>query len=103
MLHEGVATLLSFFGHVEEHRGVTSELLNTSQAIVGGVEAGLQHAERNRREFQHLATPGHCLALEISEGHHGVNESPVQCGGCVVLTAEEPHFFSTLEPNGPRE
>lgn len=43
-----VATLLRFLGHVEQQRRVTSELLDSRQAIVCGVVRGLQHPQCER-------------------------------------------------------
>jgi len=43
-----VTTFLSFFRHIKQHGGVARKLLNAGQPILGRVEAGLQHAQRNR-------------------------------------------------------
>src|SRR6202142_4408229 len=50
----GVAALLALFGHVEKHRRVALELLDAGEAVVGGVEPGLQHAKGDRREGKDL-------------------------------------------------
>ena len=78
VLDEGVATLLALLGHVEEHRGVTRELLDARQAVVGRVEARLEHPQRERRQRQDLAAPGHGLGLELGQRHHGVDQAPVE-------------------------
>ena len=63
VLLEGVAPLLALFAHIEEHGGIACELLETGQAVVGGVQSTLQHPQCQRRQRQHLATPGHRLSL----------------------------------------
>ncbi len=50
VLLEGVAALLAFLAHVEEHGGVTGELLEAGQSVVGGVQAAFEHAQGQRRK-----------------------------------------------------
>jgi hypothetical protein len=38
-LDEGIAALLSFFGHVEEHGGIASELLEACLSVTIGIES----------------------------------------------------------------
>src|SRR5690349_270212 len=42
----GVPALLSLLAHVEEERRVVGELLDPGQPVLGGVEAGLEQAQR---------------------------------------------------------
>src|SRR3954447_27047730 len=49
LLAVGVAPLLRLLGHVEEEVGVVRQLLDAGEAVLGGVEAGLEEAERERR------------------------------------------------------
>src|SRR5690606_31671737 len=49
LLHVGVAALLRLLGLVEEQRGVAGQLLEPGQAVVGGVEGGLEHAQGHGR------------------------------------------------------
>ena len=46
LLAVGVASLLGLLAAVEEEVGVVGELLDTRQAILGRVEAGLQQPQR---------------------------------------------------------
>ena len=52
-----------------------SELLDARKSVLGGVEAGLQEAEREGGELEHLAAPAHGLLLELLErpGLHAVS------------------------------
>src|SRR4051795_3720210 len=70
----GVTALLRLLGHVEEEVGVVRELLDAGEAVVRRVEAGLQEAQRERRQCQHLAAPLDGLLLEPLDRHHGVHE-----------------------------
>src|SRR5947209_3822130 len=54
LLEVGVAPLLRFLAHVEEQVGVVGQLLDTRQAVLVGVEAGLEQTQRERGEGQHL-------------------------------------------------
>ena len=47
MLHEGVPTLLPFLGHIEEHGGVTGELLHMAKPSSAAFITRLDHAQRN--------------------------------------------------------
>src|ERR671912_1566686 len=57
LLDVGVAALLALLAHVEEQVGVVGQLLEPGQAVLGGVEAGLEEAQRHGRERQHLPAP----------------------------------------------
>src|SRR3954452_20040669 len=63
LLAVGVAPLLRLLGHVEEEVRVVRQLLDPREAVLGGVEAGLEEAQRERREREHLAAPLHGLLL----------------------------------------
>src|SRR6478735_1574901 len=60
------------------------------------MEAGLQQAQRERRERQHLAAPGDGLGLELVQRYDRVDEPPVERLGGVVLAAEEPDLLCPL-------
>src|SRR3954452_1727417 len=96
LLAVGVTALLRLLGHVEEEVGVVRKLLDARQAVLGGVEARLQEAQRERRQREHLATPLHRLLLEPLERHDGVHEPHVERLLGVVLTAEEPDLLRLL-------
>src|SRR5450759_5918138 len=85
VLLEGITTLLTLFAHVEEHGGVSGELLKTGQAVVGGVEPALDHPQGNGRQGQHAPTPGDRFAFEGVQGHHLVDKSPV----CLLYTSDD--------------
>src|SRR3954470_15055311 len=72
LLAVGVTALLRLLGHVEEEVGVVRELLDAREAVLGRVEAGLQEAQRERRQRKHRAAPLHRLLLEPLERHDGV-------------------------------
>src|SRR5436305_8159939 len=65
LLHVRVPPLLGLLAHVEEEIGVVRELLDAGEAVLGGVEAGLQDPQRERRELEHLAAPADGLLLEL--------------------------------------
>ena len=66
------------------------------QAVLGGVEAGLQQPQRERRELEHLAAPAHRLLLELLERDDGVHEAHLERLLRVVLAAEEPDLLGLL-------
>src|ERR1700704_4249586 len=72
LLLVGIATLLCLLAHVEEQVGVVGELLYAGETILGGVEAGLQEAQREGGEGQHLPAPLHRLLLQALQWDHGV-------------------------------
>src|SRR5271166_3072737 len=96
-LLEGVPPLLGLLAHVEEHGRVTGELLQPGEAVVGRVDAAFQHAERERRQREHLPAPGDRLVLELGEGDHRVDQPPLERGRRVVLAAEEPDLLRAFE------
>src|SRR3954452_3463399 len=63
LLAVGVASLLRLRRLVEEEVGVVRELLDAGQAVLAGVEAGLEEPQREGGEGQHLAAPLHGLLL----------------------------------------
>src|SRR5947199_6841827 len=85
-----VATLLGLLRHVEEEVRVVRELLYARESVLGCVEAGLEEAQRERRQLEHLAAPLHRLLLEPVERNHGVDESHAERLLRVVLAAQEP-------------
>jgi len=79
------------------------ELLDPGKAVFIGVEACLQHAQRERREGEHLARPADGLLLEALERHDGIDQSHLQRLAGVVLPAQEPDLLGLLGPHQPRE
>src|SRR4051794_35936240 len=96
LLAVGVTALLRLFGCVEEEVGVVGELLDAGQAVLRSVEAGLQEAQRERRQREHLAAPLDGLLLEPLERDHRVHEAHVERLLRVVLAAEEPDLLGLL-------
>src|SRR3954467_7756902 len=78
LLAVGVASLLRLLRHVEEEVGVVRELLDAGEAVLCGVEAGLEEPQREGRERQHLAAPLDGLLLQPVERHHRVHESHLE-------------------------
>src|SRR3954465_8468978 len=78
LLAVGVTALLRLLRHVEEEVGVVRELLEAGEAVLGGVEAGLQEPQRERRQREHLAAPLDGLPLDRTERHHRVHEPHLQ-------------------------
>ena len=79
------------------------ELLDPAQPVLGGVEARLQQAQRERRQREHLVAPGDGLVLERVERHDGVDEPHVERLLRVVLAAEEPDLLGLLRADEVRE
>src|SRR5688500_12233325 len=75
LLLVGLAALLGLVGGVEEEVGVVGQLLDAAQAVLGGVEAGLQQPQREGGEGQHLATPGDGLGLQVLQRHDRVHQA----------------------------
>src|SRR5829696_4959001 len=73
LLDVGVTALLGFRRHVEEQVGVVGQLLDPGQAVLVGVEARLEEAQRERRQLEHLAAPLHGLLLELRQRDDGVD------------------------------
>src|SRR3954462_5117486 len=103
LLAVGVTALLRLLGHVEEEVRVVRELLDAGEAVLGRVEAGLQQAQRERRELEHLAAPLHRLLLEPPQRDDRVDEPHLERLPCVVLAAEEPDLLRLLRPDEVRE
>ena len=103
LLAVGVAALLGLLAAVEEQVRVVGELLDARQAVLGGVEARLQQAQRERRQREHLAAPLHRLLLEALERDDGVDQpiSSASCGG--VLAAQEPDLLGLLRADQVRQ
>src|SRR3954453_22678302 len=91
-----VASLLRLLRCIEEEVGVVRELLDAGQAVLGGVEAGLQQAQGEGGELQHLAAPLDRLLLEPLERHDRVHEPHLERLLGVVLAAEEPDLLRLL-------
>jgi hypothetical protein len=62
----------------DEHGRDRARAAGSRQPVVGGVEARLQHPQRDRRQREHLAAPGDRLVLEALERHDRVHEAPVE-------------------------
>src|SRR6516225_947418 len=99
LLEVGVAPLLRLLAHVEEQVCVVGELLDAGQAVLVGVEAGLEHAQGERRHGEHLAAPLHGLLLELLERYDGVDEAHLQGLLSAVLPAQEPDLLGLLGPD----
>src|SRR5918993_2768851 len=64
LLDVGVAALLALLAHVEEQVGVVGQLLDAGHAVLVGVEAGLEQAQGEGRQRQHLPAPLDRLLLQ---------------------------------------
>src|SRR4029077_15474066 len=96
LLHISVAAFLGLFAHVIEKRGVARELLNAGEAVIGRVEARLQHAQGERAELEHPAAPCDRLLLERRQRHDLVDEAHLEGLLGVVLLTEKPDLASLL-------
>src|SRR4051794_23321317 len=99
----GVAALLALLRHVEEQRRVMGELLDTGEAILGGVEARLEQPQGKRGEGVHLAAPGDRLPLEVSEWEDRVDQPHVERLLRVVEPGEEPDLLGLLDAHVPSQ
>src|SRR5436190_11852504 len=95
----GVASLLGLLGHVEEEVGVVGQLLQAAVAVLGGVEAGLEQAQGERRQREHLAAPADRLLLQARHRDDRVDQAEAQGLLGVVLTAQEPDLLGLLGPD----
>ena len=75
------------------------ELLHAGEAVLGGVERGLQQAQREGGEREHLPAPPHGLLLQALQRHDGVDEPHLERFRGVVLAAEEPDLLRLLGPH----
>src|SRR4051794_104193 len=96
LLLVGVTALLRLCGFVEEEVRVVGQLLDPGDPVLVRVEAGLQQAQRERRQREHLAAPLDGLLLELLERDDGVHEPHVERLLRVVLTAQEPDLLGLL-------
>ena len=96
LLEVGVAALLRLLAHVEEEVRVVGQLLDAGQAVLVGVEARLEQAQREGGDGEHLAAPLHGLFLEPVDGHDRVDQAHLERLVCVVLAAEEPDLLGLL-------
>src|SRR5207247_3539247 len=97
------ATLLRLFAHVVEKRRVTSKLLDAREPVVGGVEPGFQHAQRQGAELEHAPAPGDRLLLQVRERDDLVDEAHVEGLPRVVLVAEKPDLARLLLADDARQ
>ncbi len=72
------------------------QLLDPGVAVLMGVEAGLDQAQGEGRERQHLAAPGNRLRLEAVERDDRVDQPHLQGLGSVVLATEQPELLRLL-------
>ena len=84
---------------VEEQVGVVGQLLDPGVAVLVGVEAGLDQAQGEGGEGEHVAAPGDGLALELVERHDRVDQAHLQRLLGVVLAAEQPELLRLLGPD----
>src|SRR6266566_2586628 len=107
LLHVSVATFLRLFAHVVEEGRVAGELLDARKAIVHGIEARLQHAQRKRAELEHLPAPRDRFHLQVRKRNDLVDQSHVERLLRVVLLAQKPDLacfllaHDTCEQAGP--
>src|SRR5947207_2283707 len=90
LLQESISPFLTFFSHVIEHGCITSQFLNTRQAICIRVESSFEEAQCKRAFLQYLLCPLYCLFFQAFQWNHGVNQSHFQCLLGRVLPAEIP-------------
>src|SRR5438067_3282190 len=103
LLLVGVAALLGLRAFVEEQVRVVGQLLEPREAVLGGVEARLQQAQRERRQREHLPTPLKRLRLESLERDHGVHQPHLLRLARGVLPAQEPHLLRLLGAHQARQ
>src|SRR5690348_668311 len=103
LLDVGVASLLRLFAHVVEQGRVAGQLLDPGQPVVGGVHAGLDHAQRERAVLEHAPAPGHRLSLEVGQRHDLVDEAHSERLLGVVLLAQEPDLARLLLAHDSRQ
>src|SRR6266566_5236158 len=96
LLQEGIPPLLTLLSHVVEHRCITSQLLNTRQAVSVGIESRFQEAQRKRAFLQYLLCPLYRLFFQALQRHDSINQSHVQSFLSVVLSAEIPDLSGFL-------
>src|SRR6266487_1989686 len=98
LLQEGISPLLTLFSHVIEHCCITSQLLNTRQAIGISIESSFEEAQSKWAFLQYLLCPLYCLFFQAFQRHYGVYQSHFQRLLGRVLPAEIPDltgFFVT--------
>src|SRR5437773_9228868 len=98
-----VAPLLRLLTEVVKERGVTGELLDAREPIIGGVEARLQQAQGERAELEHAPAPRDRFLFELVERHDLVDQTHVERLLRVVLLAQEPDLARFLLPDDARE
>ena len=72
------------------------QLLDPAQPVLGGVEARLAQPQSERREREHIPTPGDRLLLEMLEGDDRVHQAHRQRFLRGVLAAQEPELLGLL-------
>src|SRR3981081_3014083 len=103
LLDVRVTALLRLLAQVVQQRRVAGELLDAGQAVVGGVHAGLEHAQRQGAVLEHPARPGDGLLLEAVEWHDPVDQAHLQRLARVVLLAQEPDLPRLLLAHDARQ
>src|SRR5690242_18296426 len=103
LLEVRLLALLRLLAHVIEERRVSGELLDAGEAVVGGVQRRLQHAQGERAVLQHPLAPGHGLDLELLERDDLVHEAHVERLVGAVLVAQEPDLARLLLPDAAGE
>src|SRR5436305_13270 len=93
---EGLTALGRLLAAVEEQVGVVGELLDPGVTILMRVEAGLDQAQGEGGEGEHLAAAGNRLRLEPVERHHLVDQAHLARLLGVVLAAEQPELLRLL-------
>src|SRR5438045_4752726 len=91
-----VATLLGFLAHVVEERRVARQLLDAGEPVVGGVHAGLDHAQRQRAQLEDAAAPYDRFFFEVGQRDNLVDQAHIERLLGVVLLTEEPDLTPLL-------
>src|SRR5438876_3987368 len=90
LLQKGIPPLLTLFSHIVEHRCITSQLLNTRQAVSIGIESRFQEAQRKRTFLQYLLCPLYRLFFQAFQRYDSIHQPHIQSLLSSVLPAEIP-------------
>lgn len=90
--HPGIASLLTFGGHVVKEGGIASELLQSGLPVTIRVEGGFEAAEGKRGFGEHFAAPLDGFGFEPFERHDGIDESETKSFRGIIDPAEKPNL-----------
>ena len=82
LLIEGVSSLLRLVRHVEEQRGVTSELLLSGEPVAGSIDRRLHPSGSPTATSREISRPRQCFCLEVCEGYDLVHHAHCVGIGC---------------------